>query len=53
MEIYNEAQMLILKKTGIKTQSAILNTKNMAEGIYIVRAIVGGNIVSAKLVVAK
>jgi hypothetical protein len=53
MEIYNEAQMLVLKKTGIKTQSAIINTQNMAEGVYIVRAIVGGGIVSAKLVVAR
>lgn len=51
MEVYDPGQVLKLKKDKLKNRSTNLNTSDWKEGIYIVRAKIGEEIISEKLVV--
>lgn len=51
LEVYDQQQGLKEKKTKIKGKQANINTSGWKEGIYIVRTIIDGNVISDKLVV--
>ena len=50
-EIYDSMQALKEKKTKLKTTETKISTSNWEDGVYVVRAIVGGKIFSEKLLV--
>jgi hypothetical protein len=51
LEVYDQSQALKAKKEKIMSRSTCLNTSGWKEGIYIVRALYNGEILTGKLVV--
>jgi hypothetical protein len=53
LEVYSETQLLKTKQTGLRGQSAKIQTAGWKEGVYIVRVNYNGEVLTGKLVVKK
>jgi len=51
LDIYDSMQSLKEKKTDIKTAQTMINTSSWKDGVYIVRAKIGDEVITEKLVV--
>jgi hypothetical protein len=52
LEIYNQKQILITKKTGIRGNTATINTSDWQTGIYVVHVIINNETLTGNLVVS-
>jgi hypothetical protein len=53
LEIYSQAQNLVKKVSGVKLPEVIINTEGWIEGVYLIKATVGGKMVTGKLAVTR
>lgn len=51
LEVYDQKQLIKVKKSGLKEKTIKLETSQWKDGVYIVRAIIGDRILSGKLIV--
>jgi hypothetical protein len=51
--VYSETQLLKTKQTGLRGQSAKIQTAGWKEGVYMVRVNYNGEVLTGKLVVKK
>jgi len=51
VEVYDQGQLLKIKKTRLTARTTTLNTSDWKEGVYIVRAKVGDEVITEKLLV--
>lgn len=51
MEVFDQSQLLKIKKTKLKARTTTLNTSGWKDGVYIVRAKIGDEVITEKLIV--